>query len=643
MAQVPAFLWLLILFLVGVAQPSDSIHRLNQLSWEIIYSHPDTAIYYSHQARAIAQINDLAIEEIRSEMLLGIAHDVKSNYDSALIHYYLALDKARISRDTLLIAGSLSNIGLTFWHLGSFHKALEKLYEALKALETTKHNELEMANVLNNIGLLYSEMKDYQQSVSYFNRTQMLYQNQNDSLGLGAVKTNLAIAWFRMGHPHRAFQLLDISILIKRRMKDLYGLSISLNQKALFLIELQEIEAAYPLLKESLIYCQHTNNLAAQATAYQLLQDVFANRKNFDKAFRYNKMSYDIATTIMDRKLIADHFNSLAKLHRTQGNFKKAYFALEQYLALKDSLINTSQLNNIYQFELEHQLDKKQTQIAQLEQQQQVHQLKLERQELILSKRNLLIIATVSASLVVFMLFYIQHNKLRQRYKRQLIEATLKQKSLQAHKIIQAGINERKRISHELHNSLGQLLSLLKMNLTVLNKKYLIDNAAAKQRVDEMMSLSDKAISELRIISQNLSPVMLHQKGLASALNDMIDHLRIHTAIKLKLNLINLDQRLDDLIENTVFAVIQESVHNAIKHAECSNIDIQLLQTSHELTLMIEDNGKGFDQCNSAKGMGLQLIDEKITNLSGHFHLDAMPGRGTIVNIIIPIKNIFEV
>lgn len=272
-----------------------------------------------------------------------------------------------------------------------------------------------------------------------------------------------------------------------------------------------------------------------------------------------------------------------------------------------------------------------------------MHQLKLERQELILSKRNLLIIATVSASLVVFMLFYIQHNKLRQRYKRQLIEATLKQKSLQAHKIIQAGINERKRISHELHNSLGQLLSLLKMNLTVLNKKYLIDNAAAKQRVDEMMSLSDKAISELRIISQNLSPVMLHQKGLASALNDMIDHLRIHTAIKLKLNLINLDQRLDDLIENTVFAVIQESVHNAIKHAECSNIDIQLLQTSHELTLMIEDNGKGFDQCNSAKGMGLQLIDEKITNLSGHFHLDAMPGRGTIVNIIIPIKNIFEV
>jgi signal transduction histidine kinase len=92
----------------------------------------------------------------------------------------------------------------------------------------------------------------------------------------------------------------------------------------------------------------------------------------------------------------------------------------------------------------------------------------------------------------------------------------------------------------------------------------------------------------------------------------------------------------------TIYRVVQEALNNIIIHAEATEINFQLLQSDKEITMMIEDNGKGFDigELENKHGIGLRNIRSRVENIGGKLHLDSVISRGTIVTIIIPIKNL---
>jgi signal transduction histidine kinase len=626
------------------SQNIDSVKLLHQKTWDLTYSAPDSALQYANQAKRLAVTKEQKDQVARSNLLIGIIYDVKGKYDSAMLYHHMALKNAIEVNDTSLIASSHSNIGLTFWHVGSYYKALENFFASLSFFESLAGSNPNKANVYNNIGLLYSELKEYEKSIGYFRKAGSLYKKNEDLLGQGAVLTNMAVHYSLTGNLAKAIELIDSSISVKETTRDYYGLAIAYNEKASIQIKQDQNEPAYQSILQALSYSKTVDDPSTQAASYHLLQKIFRLQGSFSKAIRYNQMALEIAKEIKDGKLITENYLNMSEIYKDMGDFRKSYEFYTRYVSSKDSLVNQQQLNNIYTIEFRHQLEKQADEIFRLQEQQELQALKIERQELKLSKRNLQMILFAGAFILVLLFIYIRYLRSRHRHRRILMATLMQQKDRQAKKIIDAEMNERKRISQELHDSLGQLLSLVKLNLSKQQDKNDVETKEYhRKKRDETLNIVDQAITELRNITHNLSPVMMKEKGLKVTLMDMVQRLRKVSSIDIGLELHDIEKLDDDLIGNTVFSVIQEALNNAIKHSECNRVDVQVINSESEINIMVEDNGKGFDEKQDHTGLGIKLIRTKVSNLGGRMEIDSRKGRGTIISIEIPTKIIFEI
>ena len=137
-----------------------------------------------------------------------------------------------------------------------------------------------------------------------------------------------------------------------------------------------------------------------------------------------------------------------------------------------------------------------------------------------------------------------------------------------------------------------------------------------------------------------MMPNVLLKSGLASAVRKFVN--KINTPkLKVNLHIHGLTERLDETIEIVLYRVIQECVNNVIKHSEASILDIQLLGDANEISATIEDNGKGFDASlrDQFEGIGLKNIKTRVDYLNGTVNIDSAVGRGTHINVEIPLVN----
>lgn len=198
----------------------------------------------------------------------------------------------------------------------------------------------------------------------------------------------------------------------------------------------------------------------------------------------------------------------------------------------------------------------------------------------------------------------------------------------------------RSRFSKDLHDGLGPLLSSAKMSLTVLAREEL--SPEQRELIANTTYVINESIRSLREISNNLSPHVLNDFGLARGVGHFIDRTVGMHAVKIGYTTNLRDERFDTDVEVILYRVICELIHNSLKHAACSEIRLSLsLVTRPEgarLELDYADNGRGFDPAAVAdSGMGLYNISSRINSLGGRFALESAPGAGMHAGIGIPL------
>jgi signal transduction histidine kinase len=235
-------------------------------------------------------------------------------------------------------------------------------------------------------------------------------------------------------------------------------------------------------------------------------------------------------------------------------------------------------------------------------------------------------------------LLYLNYNH---RRKAQHHEAILSLNEKKSRAVIEAEIQERHRIGKELHDGLGQILSTVRLNISALQQFTTLSETRKNELIAFSLQNVDKAFFELRDISHNLVPSALTEEGLTGALTDLANQMNKSRHLIMNFEAYGLNGSLDALVVNTLYRATQELLTNAIKHAKATTFSIQLIKSKTEITLMVEDNGKGFsmDHTLVLPGGGLSNIKSRVENLNGQFLIDAFENRGTIVTIIIPTKN----
>lgn len=185
----------------------------------------------------------------------------------------------------------------------------------------------------------------------------------------------------------------------------------------------------------------------------------------------------------------------------------------------------------------------------------------------------------------------------------------------------------RSRFSKELHDGLGPLLSSARMSLSVLSR----EERSADQReiIDNTTYVIDEAIRSLREISNNLSPHVLNDFGLARGVQNFIDKSAAMHDAKIRFTTNLRTERYDTDIEVILYRVICELINNSLKHAACTSINLSLSQNGSELALDYTDDGRGFNpQAMMDCGMGLSNISSRINSLGGTFGISSAKGKG---------------
>ncbi len=197
--------------------------------------------------------------------------------------------------------------------------------------------------------------------------------------------------------------------------------------------------------------------------------------------------------------------------------------------------------------------------------------------------------------------------------------------------IINTEENERKRFAKDLHDGLGPLMSTIKMSLSALHDR--IKDPSGIVILNNTNHLINEAINTLKDISNNLSPHVLSNFGLASAINAFITKINQTRAItvEFKSNMENI--RLENDREVVIYRAVCELINNSIRHSGASRIEIELNKLEKFVTLQFFDNGRGFDTSELKKedptGMGLSNIDTRVRSIDGVFILESTPGKGT--------------
>jgi len=203
---------------------------------------------------------------------------------------------------------------------------------------------------------------------------------------------------------------------------------------------------------------------------------------------------------------------------------------------------------------------------------------------------------------------------------------------------IQEQEDERRRLSRELHDQIGQSLTAAKINVEVLRAT---ENPALVGRIGETAAILDQLLGQVRQISLDLRPPMLDDLGLVPALRAFIDEQGRRASVAVRFSAEDIPEKLDPEIQITCFRIAQEAITNAVRHAKATQLDIALRCTGgKELRLLARDDGIGFDAHPTqaqAVDLGLIGIRERAALVGGRARIISSPRKGTTIDVSLPL------
>ncbi len=212
----------------------------------------------------------------------------------------------------------------------------------------------------------------------------------------------------------------------------------------------------------------------------------------------------------------------------------------------------------------------------------------------------------------------------------------LRQYSLQIEEL--AAVQERNRIAREIHDSLGHALTSLNVQLQTGLKLWKRNPEEAHAFLEQAQQLGTMAIQEVRQSVSTLRADARKERPLQETIATLVQEFRQSTGIAIQSS-IHLTTGLSPEVSRTLYRLTQEALTNICKHAEATEVQLNLQTELDHVQLAIADNGRGFSSHQVTSGYGLQGMKERVATLNGDFHLQTNPGQGCQITITLPLGN----
>jgi len=226
--------------------------------------------------------------------------------------------------------------------------------------------------------------------------------------------------------------------------------------------------------------------------------------------------------------------------------------------------------------------------------------------------------------------------ELQQRYEEGL-RARQELQELSA-RLLSAQEEERRSISRELHDEVGQSLSALLMEAGNAAARVSPDSTEIRRHVDSIKRLAEASVQVIRNMSLLLRPSMLDDLGLVPALEWQAREVFKRTGLRVQVTADENASDLPDQHKTCIYRVVQEALHNSARHAQARNVTVEVRQQPSQIVLTVEDDGRGFDS-RRVRGLGLVGMEERVHHLGGELRVKSRPGAGTTIAVVLPLAS----
>ena len=207
-----------------------------------------------------------------------------------------------------------------------------------------------------------------------------------------------------------------------------------------------------------------------------------------------------------------------------------------------------------------------------------------------------------------------------------------------SYRVIEAEEKERQRIAHDLHENIGQRVTMLFLQIEKL-KRDSLNAADAQSQLDALLKQSSEILTDVKASAHELYSPRLEILGTAAVMRSFCSDLSEQKKMEIDFTSDDLPSPVPPDITLCLFRVLQEAVHNAVQHSGVRQFDVRLWATSDEIHLTVTDCGAGFDlkTVRKARGLGLNRMEERLKLVKGNLSIDSQPKRGTTIHARVPL------
>ena len=572
--------------------------------------------------RQYANVNDSS--KIRSYLTMA-AKIQNKDYKNCLTlcDKIISLSQQQSNKQTEAEAYLLK--GLTNYFAGEYDQTLSYYLKAIQYFEAV-HDLEGQAKVYNELGFFYRKQNDDSACIRSFEKAFELATKASKPAVLATALNNRGVYAQDHSQHEKAIELFLQAQRWYRQLGDSIGVSYTLDYTSVSFAQLQQFRKATELQQQAYqLRLVHADTNAAALSLVNLAEIEMAQHHS-SQAIGYLKQCISISEKIAYKELTAHCYEQLANLYAQTGNYQQAYAYQTRFQDLNTGLFNENRSKQIANLQTRYETEKKLQQIKSLRQENELKDARHRTQQYIWWGILALLMSSGGAAYHFF----------KRKKQRELDETIIREKELRNKAIIDSEEKERLRIARDLHDGVAQTMTAAKMQLEsfMSHVKETMDPS-----LEKAFELIKEAGVEVRAVSHSMVPNALLKSGLVAAVRDFV-HRMGNDKVKINLLIHGLNDRLPENVETVVFRVLQELVNNIIKHANASEVTIQLTRDEKELNVMVEDNGNGFDTTivKANAGIGLKNIQSRVSYLNGYVEFDSLPGKGTTVVIDIPLE-----
>lgn len=534
---------------------------------------------------------------MKSTVNLGQVRGVEGDAQTELKSLIQVIPVIEKLGDTLSMAVITLNIGVKFVNIGQYDKAWSYYKKAIDKFEKINAGRRLAFSYLTYASCLY-EMDSIPQMKANIDKARGILENDPD-----------ATEWYMY------YQNYGLYLTSKKK----YGEAIEAYNKSYLL--LKKIQLTSPL--------EHL--LLAYVKVYEKMGD-------YNSCISYLSEYLQITLKNGNKDNEVNAYKMFAGFEEKLGHYQKAYYYFKKYANLKDSIELNEMHMRINELEIRYQTENNEKAILELTNKNNEAALELEKKRIFGYQMAVIASVLFIVLLIGFILYRAKQRQVfmkEQLHKEELNEMKHQQQSRVFAAMVEGEEKERRRISTDLHDGLGGLLSGIHLRLSRIDNEN--HQEELQPKLNEVLQTLDDSLVELRGIARNLMPETLKKYGLKAALCDYCEHMN-HDGTQVTLQYYG-NENLESGVQTMVYRVVQELINNAVKHSKASDVLSQVfVEEQGQINITVEDNGVGFNLDEQGSGLGMTNLKNRVDYLGGILDIQSEKGQGTTINIEIDLN-----